>query len=162
VVALDFDQPQTGLGMLGQQGTHQRRFTGATRAPEQGVVGRHAVDELLGIAPQLFQLPVDADQVGQTHVEADVQRQQKTAATLALPTCSQALRPVDGLSRCRQQRFDSSQNGIGAFKKSIQSGIHVFSSGTFTVMMALQRRNTAFTDVFIPCTRARENIGIHA
>jgi hypothetical protein len=73
------------------------------------------------------------------------------------------LRPVDGLPRCRQERFDTGQNSIGAFKKSIQSGIHVFSSGTFTVMMALQRRNTAFGTRFIPCcTRARENIGIHA
>jgi hypothetical protein len=34
-----------------------------------------------------------------------------------------------------QQRLQTSQNRIGAFKKSIQSGIHDFSSGTFTVMM---------------------------
>ena len=30
---------------------------------------------------------------------------------------------------------------IGALKKSIQSGVHVFSSDKFTVMMTLQRRN---------------------
>jgi hypothetical protein len=41
------------------------------------------------------------------------------------------MHPVDGLPRGRQQGFDTGQNGIGAFKKSIQSGIHVFSSGTF-------------------------------
>jgi hypothetical protein len=67
------------------------------------------------------------------------------------------------LPRRGQQWLDTGQNGIGAFKKSIQSGIHVFSSGTFTVMMALQRRNTAFGVRRFPCcARARENIGIDA
>ncbi|MCY1247316.1 hypothetical protein D9M72_606350 [compost metagenome] len=93
------------------------------------MVGGHAVEELLGVAPKLLNLPVDADQVRQAHVEADLQRHQITAARLTLPARGQALRPVDGWPRCRQQRFDTGQNGIGAFKKSIQSGIHVFSSG---------------------------------
>jgi hypothetical protein len=54
--------------------------------------------------------------------------------------------PVDGLPRGGQQRLDTGQNGIGTFKKSIQSGIHVFSSGTFTVMMAIQTRHKAFDE----------------
>jgi hypothetical protein len=60
VIALDLDQAQAGLGMLGEQGTHQRRFTGAASAPEQRVVGRQAADELTGIARQLFALGIHA------------------------------------------------------------------------------------------------------
>ncbi|MNX62248.1 hypothetical protein D3C86_932040 [compost metagenome] len=126
------------------------------------MVGRHAVEELPGIAPKLLDLPVDADQVRQTHVEADLQRHQITAARLTLPTRGQALRPVDGWPRCRQQRLDTGQNGIGAFKKSIQSGIHDFSSGTFTVMMVIQRRNTASHKRLPPQYRPRENISRQA
>uniref|UniRef100_A0A1I8ALD0 Secreted protein n=1 Tax=Steinernema glaseri TaxID=37863 RepID=A0A1I8ALD0_9BILA len=63
VVTLDLDQAQPLWGVLCQQGTHQRRLAGAARAPQQRVVGRHAIDELAGIAAQLFTLPVDTDQV---------------------------------------------------------------------------------------------------
>jgi hypothetical protein len=44
----------------------------------------------------MFTLRVDADQVGQAHVQADLQRQQVTAAAFALPAGGQALAPVDG------------------------------------------------------------------
>jgi hypothetical protein len=102
------------------------------------MVGRHTINELLGIAPQLLDLAIDTDQVGQAHVEADVQWQQIATAPVALPTRGQALRPVDSGSRRRQQWLDSGQDGVGSLKKSIQSGIHDFSSDTFTVKMAKQ------------------------
>ncbi|VVP20523.1 hypothetical protein PS903_03741 [Pseudomonas fluorescens] len=162
MIAFDLDQPQPRLGVFGQQGAHQGRFAGAARAPEQGVVGRHAVEELLGIAPQLLHLPVDADQVGQPRVEADVQRQQKTAAPFTLPACGQAVCPVDGLPGCGQQRFDTGQHGIGAFKKSIQSGIHVFSSDTFTVMMRYSDPTQRTMSRLALEQGLRRTIGIHA
>src|SRR3546814_10476963 len=43
VIALDLDQPQAMLGMFGQQRAHQRRLASATRAPQQRMVGRHAI-----------------------------------------------------------------------------------------------------------------------
>ncbi|MNC57429.1 hypothetical protein D3C75_1070890 [compost metagenome] len=129
------------LGMLSQQGAHQGRLTGASRAPEQGMVGGHAIDELPGVAAQLFNLAVHADQVRQAHVEADLQRHQIAAAPVTLPAGGQGLGPIDGGPRRRQQRFDPGQHGIGTLKKSIQSRVHVFSSDRFTVMMALQQRN---------------------
>jgi hypothetical protein len=64
VVALDFDQAQAITGVLGQQRAHQRRLAGAARAPQQGVVGRHAVDELVGIAPswsRCWSTPIRSD-----------------------------------------------------------------------------------------------------
>ena len=75
VIALDFDQAQPGLGVLGQQGAHHGRFTGAARAPEQRMVGRQAVEKLLGVTGQLFALFIHADQVGQAHIQADFQWQ---------------------------------------------------------------------------------------
>ncbi|MNQ69529.1 hypothetical protein D3C85_841350 [compost metagenome] len=74
MIALDLDQAQTAFGVLGQQRPHQRRFAGASRTPEQCMVGRHAIEKLPGVAVQLLQLFVHADQVGQTHVQADLER----------------------------------------------------------------------------------------
>jgi hypothetical protein len=161
VIALDFDQTQARLGVLGQQGANQRGFTGTARAPEQCVVGRHAVKELLGVAPQLLHLTIDADQVGQAHVETDFQRQQKP---LRPSRCQRA--PGSESSRWHAEGWatglDTRQNGIGAFKKSIQSGIHVFSSGTFTVMMAIQRRNMVVDERLALVQGLARHIGIHA
>jgi len=95
------------------------------------MVGGQAVEELLGVARQCFTLLVHTDQVGQTHVQADLQRQQEAAATLTLPTGRKALVPVDGLARGWQQGFQAREYGIGALKKGIQSRIHDYSSGKF-------------------------------
>ncbi|MOA21480.1 hypothetical protein D3C78_1419730 [compost metagenome] len=50
-----------------QAGPDQRRLAGAARAGEQHVVGRAALHELLGIARDLFLLPIDVLQIGQLH-----------------------------------------------------------------------------------------------
>ncbi|MNE53527.1 hypothetical protein D3C80_1482610 [compost metagenome] len=92
------------------------------------MVGRHAIEKLAGVAPQLFALLIDTDQVGQTHVEADLQRQQITATAIALPARGQALRPVDALARCRQQGFKAGEHGFGALQKSVQTRVHKTSS----------------------------------
>ncbi|MCY1438533.1 hypothetical protein D9M71_547360 [compost metagenome] len=124
MVALDLDQAQPGTGVLGQQGTHQGGLAGAARAPEQGMVGWQAVDELAGVACQLLALGIDADQVGQGQVQAHRQRLQIAAATLAVPTRGEAVLPVNGRAGCRQQGFEASQHGIGTLEKCIQTGIH--------------------------------------
>ena len=43
---------------------------------------------------------------------------------------------VNGRALHRQQRFDTRQYGVRAFKKGIQSRVHDFSSGSFTVSWA--------------------------
>lgn len=121
MIALDFDQAQAGFCMLGQQCAHQRRLAGTARAPQQCVVGRHAIEKLAGVAPQLLALLIDADQVGQAHVEADLQRQQVAATAIALPARSQALRPVDARAWRRQQGLKARKYGFGALQKSIQT-----------------------------------------
>ncbi|MNP43192.1 hypothetical protein D3C76_1369950 [compost metagenome] len=105
--------------MLGQQGANQRRLACAARAPEQGMVGRHAIDELARVAGQLIALQVDTDQVRQTHIEADLERQQKTTAAIALPAGGQACAPVDRGARCRQQRLQACKHGIGTLQKGV-------------------------------------------
>lgn len=94
----------------------------------------------------VFDLALNTDQVRQAHVEADLQWQEVAAPPVALPAGSQGHGPVDGGSGSGQQGLDASQHGIGALKKSIQSGVHVFSSDKFTVMMALLRRNAVLKD----------------
>ena len=124
VVAFDFDQAQAGARMLGQQGTYQRRLAGASRTPQQGVVGRHAVDELVGVAAQLVTLLVDTDQVAQADVQADLQRHQVACAAITLPARSQGGAPVDLRARRRQQGFETRQHRLGAFQESIQASVH--------------------------------------
>lgn len=124
VVAFDFDQAQALTRVFGKQSAHQRRFTGATQAPQQGVVGGHAVDELVGVAAQLVALLVDADQVGQADVEADLQRQQVATAAITLPAGGEGAGPVDVRARGRQQGFEARENGFGAVEESSESGVH--------------------------------------
>lgn len=124
VVAFDFDQAQAGAGMFGQQGTHQRRLAGTTRAPQQCVVGRQTIDELVGVAAQLVALFVDTDQVGQADVQADVQRQQVAAAAIALPAGGQGDAPVNIRALCRQQGFEARQYRFGAVQESNQASVH--------------------------------------
>ncbi|MNG98621.1 hypothetical protein D3C79_577700 [compost metagenome] len=124
VVTFDFDQAQAGAGVLGQQGTYQRRLASTARAPQQRVVGWQAVDELVGVAAQLVALFVDADQVGQADVQADVQRQQVAAAAITLPARGQCGAPVDVRALCRQQGFKARQYRFGAVQKSDQASVH--------------------------------------
>ncbi|MND83510.1 hypothetical protein D3C80_753760 [compost metagenome] len=128
VITFNFNQTQASLGMLGQQCPHQRRLAGAARPPQQSVVGRHAIEELTRIATQLLALLVDADQIRQAHVQADLQRQQIAAAAITLPACSQTEIPVDLRARGRQQRFKTGEHGFGALQKSIQTRVHKVSS----------------------------------
>ncbi|MNN53039.1 hypothetical protein D3C81_1677720 [compost metagenome] len=65
------------------------------------MVGRHAVDELAGVACQLLALGIDADQVGQGQVQAHVQWLQVAAAALAVPARGKAALPVNGGAGCR-------------------------------------------------------------
>ena len=124
MVAFDFDQAQAGTGVLGQQGTYQRRLAGAARAPQQCMVGRHAVDELMGVAAQLVTLQVDADQVAEANVQADLQRQQVAAAAIALPARGQGGGPVDVRALGRQQGFEAGQDRFGAVQESNQASVH--------------------------------------
>ena len=117
MIALDLDQAQADLGVLGEQGTHQRRLASATRAPEQGMVGRHAADELTSVARQLLALGVHTQQVAQRQVEADIQRQQVAAAAITHPARRHALAPVHLRTQCRQQGFDALKHLLGAGKK---------------------------------------------
>ncbi|MNN86840.1 hypothetical protein D3C81_2043070 [compost metagenome] len=102
MIAFDLDQTQPRLGILGQQGPYQRRLASATGAPEQRMVGGHAIKKLAGVAPQLLALLINPDQVRQAHVEADLQRQQKATAAVALPTRRQAFIPIDDRAWRRQ------------------------------------------------------------
>lgn len=110
VVALDLDQAQALACVLSQQRAHQRRLAGAARAPQQGVVGWQAIDELVGVAAQLLALLVDADQVGQADIEADLQRHQVAAAAIALPAGGEGAGPVDVRARGRQQGFEAGED----------------------------------------------------
>src|SRR5690606_26828572 len=87
-------------------------------------VGRQAGDELAGVARQLFTLGVDPDQIGQAQVQADPQRLQVTAAALALPARGDHRVPVQRRPRCRQQRLEALQHGVGALQKTVQKRIH--------------------------------------
>ncbi|MNE75073.1 hypothetical protein D3C80_1711980 [compost metagenome] len=88
------------------------------------MVGRHAVDELMGVAAQLIALLIDTDQVGQANVQADLQRHQITAAPVALPARGQGGVPVDVRARRGQQGFETRQHRLGAFQESIQASVH--------------------------------------
>ena len=61
VVTFDLDQAQASLRVLGEQGAHHGRLAGATRTPQQRMVGGQAIEELLGIAREGFTLFVDAE-----------------------------------------------------------------------------------------------------
>ncbi len=59
---VDLHDAQSVPGIAVQQCPYQGRFAGAARAPEQGVVGRIALEELAGILLQDRFLPINADQ----------------------------------------------------------------------------------------------------
>lgn len=125
VVTFHLHQAQPFPGMSGEQRPDQRRLARAPRAPQQGMVGRQAVDELAGVARQGVPLRVHADQIVEIQVQAHLQRLQEAAAPVAVPARRQATFPVDDRALRRQQRLEAGQHRVGAFEEVEQSGIHV-------------------------------------
>ena len=122
---VDFDQAQALRRVFVQAGLDQRRLAGAAGARQQHVVGRPALDELQGIALDLFLLRLDFLEVVQPDGGNVANRLQRAMARRALAvTPGDRLAPVGRGQRLRQHRLDPRQQVARALDQLLEFFVH--------------------------------------
>src|SRR5690606_13020328 len=96
-------------------------FAGTPRTRQQDVVGRPALHEMLGIAPDLVLLTFHLLDVAQAYPGHMAHRLQHTVATAALAVAKgDGCRPVRRAQRPRQHGLDAVDQLLGAMEKTFE------------------------------------------